>query len=113
MNCLTCKYNKSGLVLNEHEWRNANALVLKRIKSTLNADGYWNGDYGNWDAIVAVCNLETMITFGVSLEESWQVTNNGITYDVNLKKVIEYLRSKIIKKGSDYYFGEEIGRAHV
>ena len=107
MNCITCKFNKSGLVLNEHEWRNANALVLKRIKSTLNADGYWNGDYGNWDAIVAVCNLETMITFGVSLDESWEVTNNGITYDVNLKKVIEYLRSKIVKKGSDYFFGED------
>lgn len=107
MNCLTCKYNKSGLVLNEHEWRNANALVLKRIKSTLNADGYWNGDYGNWDAIVAVCNLETMITFGVRLEESWQVTNNGITYEANLKKVIDFLRSKIIKKGNEYYFGED------
>lgn len=107
MNCLTCRYNSSRFALNEHEWRTANALVLKKIKSTLNADGYWNGDYGNWDAIVAVCNLETMITFGVSLEESWSVTNNGVTYNVNLKKVIEFLRSKIIKQGNKYSFGED------
>ena len=107
MKCVTCKYNKVGLILNEHEWRQANSIVLKRIKSTLNIEGYRNGDYENWDDIVAVCNLETMITFGVTLDESWQISNNGLTYDISLRKVIDYLRSRIVKKGKSYFFGED------
>ena len=106
--CTTCKYGIFTSVFNEHDWRNINTSVLRQIKNTLNSEGYWYGDYETWDAIVAVCNLETMITFGVDIDEKWQVRKaNGVVYEIGLKEVISYLRSKIIKQGSKYFFGED------
>lgn len=107
--CLNCKYKIGNDFLSEQNWKTANSLVLKHIKSTLNEEGYWNGDFEGWDDIVSVCNLETMITFGVSFDERWQVTKkNGVSYDIGLIDVVNYINSKIIKKGSEFEFGEDV-----
>ena len=71
--------------------------LLKRIKQTVSQYGNWLGDYPNWDEIVAVCNLETMLTFGVSFEENWVVQHtSGIHFEVNLDIIVNYIDSRMI-----------------
>ena len=83
--------------------------LLKAIKQSVSQYGNWLGDYPNWDEIVAVCNLETMLTFGVGFEENWVVQHaSGIHFEVNLDIIINYIDSRmIINEMGVCEFGED------
>lgn len=106
--CDSCQCKQASNLLNVCNWNKALVAVLRKIKSTLNSDGCWKGEYDRWNAIVAVCNLETMLTFGVDMEETWQVSrNDNGTCCVGPKNVVGYLCNQICKLGNRYSFGED------
>lgn len=83
--------------------------VLETIKATINERGYWDGDYNNWNEIVAVCNLESLLVMGVTFNEKWHVAHNNFSYVTCLDNIISYLDGQMIvgEKGQ-CTFGEDI-----
>lgn len=83
--------------------------VLETIKLTINDRGFWDGDYRNWNEIVAVCNLESLLIMGVSFEERWNVTRNNFTFTIGLDDIVSYLDDQMIIDGKGQCkFGEDI-----
>lgn len=82
--------------------------ILKGIKFSMGAvSGFWEGDYEKWDAIVAVCNLESLLAMGVSLDETWLVTETSTP--ISLKNIISYLNKQVsVDESGVCLFGEDI-----
>lgn len=95
-------------ILKAKEYYLESARVLGEIKNSVNDQGYWDGDYGNWDDIIAICNLESMLSLGVSFDEHWIVKRNGISFEASLDKTIQYLNSRMFVTKDECKFGEDL-----
>lgn len=82
--------------------------LLQRVEGSINSKGFWSGDYKNWDDIVAVCNLESMLTLGVKLSEKWLVESSTSSFKSSLELVIKYLNGRMLIEKGRCIFGEDI-----
>lgn len=85
-----------------------NLHIIQIVKNSINADGYWEGGEAKWNQIVTLCNFEVLLNFGLSINETWDVTGKVSSFEISMQSIINYLNGEIFFKENIPKFGEDL-----